>query len=442
MNHTGKHHIGFLLLANLLCAVTAFGQFESTDTTAAKPTPAADTLRRPLIQIPFVGSIERSPTYVITDSSINFYDYRYVGDLLATVPGVFIRDLGSPGQHHGITINGLDGRNIAYMSDGVLLNEPFTGVYDPYLYPTENIERVEIITGARAFFYGLNSNGMAVNFVSKSKKAIHASTRIRYQEATYGQGFVDGMFSQDIIRGLKERGVTVKVNTVLVPGVTLEGVAAVAAAVAELGADTMNAMPLYPVEGTPFGELLAPTAEEVSRARRAAEPFIAQMTHCQRCRADAVGMLDDEHDDDAVARLLAARSPGGRRPYVAVCTQEGYLVNQHLGGADRVVLYENADVDGRVTPRLDGTRGTPPAGGGGARWAHLAGLLTDCRALICSQLGEAPRMVLQGAGITVHEADGLVTDAVTDVFAGRPLRRARPPQDCATSCAGPGTGCG
>ncbi len=244
------------------------------------------------------------------------------------------------------------------------------------------------------------------------------------------------------IRGLKARGMTVKVNTVLVPGVTLEGVVAVAATVAELGADTMNALPLYPVEGTPFGELAAPTAEEVGRARRAAEPYIAQMTHCQRCRADAVGMLDDEHDDDAVARLMAARSPGGRRPYVAVCTQEGYLVNQHLGGAERVAIYENANTDGRVTPRLVGSRTTPPPGGGGGRWAHLAGVLSDCRALVCAQLGDSPRLVLQGAGISVHEADGLVTDAVTDVFAGRPLRRARPPQDCATSCAGPGTGCG
>lgn len=244
------------------------------------------------------------------------------------------------------------------------------------------------------------------------------------------------------IRGLKERRVTVKVNTVLLPGVTLEGVAAVAATVAELGADTMNALPLYPVEGTPFGALAAPTPAEVATARRAAEPFLPQMTHCQRCRADAVGMLDDEHDDDAVARLMAARSPARHRPYVAVCTREGYLVNQHLGGADHVVVYENADVDGVITPRVVGTRATPPAGGGAARWAHLAGVLADCRALICAQLGESPRMVLQGAGVSVHEAEGLIVDAVSDVFAGRPPQRAKPPADCATSCSGPGTGCG
>lgn len=244
------------------------------------------------------------------------------------------------------------------------------------------------------------------------------------------------------IRGLKERGVTVKVNTVLVPGVTLDGVAEVARLAGELGADTMNALPLYPVDDTPFGKLGAPTPEEVMRARADAEPFLPQMTHCQRCRADAVGMLGDDHDDGAIDRLMAARKPATARPYIAVCSQEGFLVNQHLGGADCVWVYENANVDGRVTPRLVDRRPTPPAGGGASRWTRLAGLLSDCKALICHQLGGSPRVVLQGTGVSIYESDGLITDAVTDVFAGRQPRRALPPRDCATSCSGPGTGCG
>ncbi len=202
MKHTIRLNIGILFIATILLALNSFAQVDIGDSIHTKQLlPLVDSLRVPLTPIPHVGSIERSPTYLITDSMMNFYDYRYVGDFLATVPGIFIRDLGSPGQLHGITINGLDARNIAFMSDGILLNEPFTGTFDPYLYPTENIERVEIITGPRAFLYGLNSTGMAVNFVSKSKRAIHSKTRIRYQEAPYGQGFIDGMFSQDIIRG-------------------------------------------------------------------------------------------------------------------------------------------------------------------------------------------------------------------------------------------------
>lgn len=189
----------FAILA-LLLVLTHDGQAQ--DTTRSVIPESADSLRTPIVPIPFVGSIERSPTYVISDSMINFADYRNMGDLLRSIPGVFVRDLGSPGQLHGITITGLDARNIAFMSDGVLLNDPLTGVFDPYLYPTEHLERIEVITGPRAFLYGLNSTGAAINLVSKSKKAIKPYTRLRFSEAPYGSGFIDGMFSQNITRGL------------------------------------------------------------------------------------------------------------------------------------------------------------------------------------------------------------------------------------------------
>ena len=105
-------------------------------------------------------------------------------------------------------------------------------------------------------------------------------------------------------------------------------------------------------------------------------------------------------------------------------------------------IYENANVGGRVTPRFLERRPTPPAGGGARRWAVLAGVLKDCRALVCYQIGESPRMVLRGSGIDVYESDGLINEAVTDVFAGRIPRRALPPRDCTSSCSGSGTGCG
>lgn len=246
----------------------------------------------------------------------------------------------------------------------------------------------------------------------------------------------------EAIAGLKARGVTVKINTILVPGVTLDGIADVARVAAELGADTMNNLPLYPVDGTPFGELRAPDPAEIATARQAAEAHIAQMTHCQRCRADAVGMLGDDHDQTAIDRLWAAKAPAKDRPYIAVCSQEGYLVNQHLGGADFLLIYENTSIDGRPSPRLIDKRRTPPTGGGAGRWAMLAGLISDCQALICHQLGGTPRMVLKGAGVKVFESDGLISEAVGDVFAGREPRRALPERDCKTSCDGPGTGCG
>jgi nitrogen fixation protein NifB len=84
------------------------------------------------------------------------------------------------------------------------------------------------------------------------------------------------------------RGATVKVNTVLIPGVNDDHVAEVARTVAAAGARLINIIPLIPQHG--FAELLPPDALAVHRARAAAGRHLAVFTHCQRCRADACGI--------------------------------------------------------------------------------------------------------------------------------------------------------
>jgi outer membrane cobalamin receptor len=190
----------------LLHSQNVFAQNGTADSTIAKGAlnPRADSVFKPLFPISLIGTVDRliDTDRVISDPSIVFTDYRDAMDLLRMSLGIFIRDLGSPGQLTGLTIQGIDARGIAVLSDGILLNDPLTGIFDLSLYPTEHINRIEIISGTRSFLYGLNGNSAAINFISKSKKAIHPFSRIRYSESTYGYGFFDGMFSQDIIRGL------------------------------------------------------------------------------------------------------------------------------------------------------------------------------------------------------------------------------------------------
>jgi nitrogen fixation protein NifB len=58
-----------------------------------------------------------------------------------------------------------------------------------------------------------------------------------------------------------------------------------------------------------------------------------QMSHCQRCRADAAGLIGQATDQAVMALLREATSPRAsvERPYVAVASREGIFVNQHLG---------------------------------------------------------------------------------------------------------------
>ena len=75
------------------------------------------------------------------------------------------------------------------------------------------------------------------------------------------------------------------------------------------------------------------------------------------------------------------------RPYIAVASLEGVLVNQKLGKARELLIYGKQD--GKVT--FIEARQTPAPGGGLKRWEDLCDLIGDCRALLVAGLGDNPR---------------------------------------------------
>ncbi|WP_246701022.1 radical SAM protein [Rhodopseudomonas sp. BR0M22] len=83
-------------------------------------------------------------------------------------------------------------------------------------------------------------------------------------------------------------GLTIKVNTVLIPTLNDDHIGAVAERVAAAGAHLINIIPLIPQHG--FAGLPAPGMLMRHAARRAAERHLRVFTHCQRCRADACGI--------------------------------------------------------------------------------------------------------------------------------------------------------
>ncbi len=83
-------------------------------------------------------------------------------------------------------------------------------------------------------------------------------------------------------------GITVKVNTVLVPEINGEHIEEIAKTVGALGASIYNIIPLIPqYELKDYRE---PTCVEIEAARTRASKYIDVFRHCQRCRADAIGI--------------------------------------------------------------------------------------------------------------------------------------------------------
>ncbi len=362
---------------------------------------------------------------------------------------------------------------VAYL-DAVMARESsitvvgIAGPGDPLANPEETFGTMEAIRAAHPeMLFCLSTNGLKLpeNVDRIAKVGVsHVTVTINAVDPAIGEKIYawvrDGivihrgraaaelMLSRQLegVAALKERGIVVKVNTILIPGINDHHVEEVAKKMSSMGVDILNVMAMVPNPGTPFGELGEPTAESIHAARDVAGKYLPQMKHCQRCRADAVGLLgcdrSGEFADDLIAASRTIQLDTSNRPYVAVATREGLLVNQHLGEADSFEIYARSD---RGFERVE-TRPSPARGGGDERWRAMAETLKDCRAVLASGFGKAPEGILTELGPTPLEMSGFIEMALKAVFEGSDLGalRVRKPKGCGKGmgCGGDGTGCG
>ncbi len=241
---------------------------------------------------------------------------------------------------------------------------------------------------------------------------------------------------------LKAKGITVKINSIIIPGVNEAEIGRLAERVASLGADTMNAIPLIPTKDTPFETLEKPSKRMVLGVKSEVAEHIKPMTHCARCRADAAGLLGHDLQDTPDMLREYANMPAhdtANRPYVAVATHEGILVNQHLGESQQLYIFEES----KKGYKLVETRATPPKGGGDFRWIDLARSLTDCQAILVGGAGPSPVRILQSSGIRVIQMTGLIDLGLDNVYHGTVLRTVKKADafKCGQGCTGNATGC-
>ncbi|MBP5415156.1 MAG: radical SAM protein [Lachnospiraceae bacterium] len=90
------------------------------------------------------------------------------------------------------------------------------------------------------------------------------------------------------IRKVSAVGITVKVNTVLVPGINDDHIEEIAKTVKDCGAYIYNIIPLIPQHK--LSDIKAPSCKEIDSARKKAEKYIEVFRHCAHCRADAIGV--------------------------------------------------------------------------------------------------------------------------------------------------------
>jgi nitrogen fixation protein NifB len=271
---------------------------------------------------------------------------------------------------------------------------------------------------------------------------------VRFEKKGYfGLAGAELLLSKQLeaIKKLKAAGITVKANAIVIPGINDNHLGTLAEGLSKLGVDLMNTIPLIPVADTPFSDLTEPSTAYMKEIRKEIGAFLPPMTHCSRCRADAAGLLGKDSAEamellTEAAKVRIDKGDLNERPYVAVASNEGILVNQHLGEADRLYVFKE-------TPngyKLVNQRVTPPKGNGDKRWEELGDILSDCRAILVGGVGPKPSKILGKSGLQVIEMSGLIDQGMDSVYKGIELRTITKAESfkCGASCSGTGTGCG
>ncbi len=247
---------------------------------------------------------------------------------------------------------------------------------------------------------------------------------------------------------LVERGVLVKVNSVMIPGVNDEHLKEVSRIVKEKGAFLHNVMPLIAEEehGTYYGIMgqRGPNAKELQALQDSCAGDMNMMRHCRQCRADAVGLLGEDRgaeftldkieameiDYDAAMVKRAAvhaaieeeiqtkqtatpnvvtvsidslkKKKPTRPVLMAVATKGGGIINQHFGHATEFLVYEASSEGVRfIGPRRADQYcvGQDTCNEDESTLSRVIATLEGCEVMLSARIGLPPYEALEEAGI-------------------------------------------
>jgi nitrogen fixation protein NifB len=267
---------------------------------------------------------------------------------------------------------------------------------------------------------------------------------------------------------LVAKGILVKVNSVMIPGVNDKHLAEVSRIVKAKGAFLHNVMPLISEaeHGTFYGMTgqRGPTNEELQTLQDECSGDMNMMRHCRQCRADAVGLLGEDRGDEftmdkieamdinypeamkmraeihaaineeleskrlaKTAKVQLINIEGSKpkeqtRPVLmAVATKGGGVINEHFGHASEFLIYEASSSGVRFIGHRKTVaycEGGDTCGDGESALDKSIKALAGCEVVLCSKIGFEPWGPLEAAGIQPNGEHAMeaIEDAILAVY--------------------------
>lgn len=219
------------------------------------------------------------------------------------------------------------------------------------------------------------------------------------------------------IRMLVENHIIVKINIVTVRGINEAHIPEVVKTVKDMGCYITNIMQLIPVEGSAFESLEPISLKRIQEIRKECETIMPQMYHCQHCRADAVGTLDNDQSIDlrGIINPVQETAPDPNALRFAVASKSGMIVDTHFGHAKEFYIYDYADGEVRFIGRRSVDqycKGVEECGEKEDTFQKIITTLDGCNGVIAMRIGAEPKRKLKQKGIIAINTYDVIEDAV------------------------------
>jgi nitrogen fixation protein NifB len=225
------------------------------------------------------------------------------------------------------------------------------------------------------------------------------------------------------IKNCAKMGIVVKANIVMIPGINDAHIPELVKKVKELGAYIVNILPLIPVNDTKFANRRAPTAEERKELMDKCSIDAKMMRHCRQCRADAIGMLDNDRSGEFVH--MGSCKPGcgplheipirteffNNGNKIAVATSDGKTIDSGFGSSVKFNIYDKENGKFMLYKTLIIDTNFEVAGK--SHREHLESIvrkLDECDTVIVKEIGALPEKILKNAKKKIIITEGDVCD--------------------------------
>jgi nitrogen fixation protein NifB len=312
----------------------------------------------------------------------------------------------------------------------------------------------------RLLYYNVNHVTITINCIDPKIGAAIYPWIIWQGQKLKGEAAASKLIEQQQIGldMLVKAGVLVKINSVLIPGINDKHIVEISKTIKSKGAFLHNVLPLIakPEHGTHFGLIsqAEPSTEELQQVQSACSKHTKVMRHCRQCRADAIGLLNEDRsaefslkatEPDTKTETITSADPVELNAYtsakrksphnenksvmrIAVASNDGVHIDRHFGQADSFLIYDVSPKQAVLNEHRyvkSGCKGENSCEGGSKSLTKTTEMLSDCAAVLCAGIGYEPWRMLQKLGVApngeyaMRRIDHVIAEVYRELVTGK-----------------------